>query len=795
MKSNSRTFTSIFLAICLVFSVFLLFLPFLCNTYLVPRLLKGLPFSQKELSLSKITPWQLQGSLRLVQNGEPVIAVPNFEIHYSLSNIINGTIDSLLLDSPSLQLTYDGTTLSVAGAAPNTGAATRIHGSPSFTLPAAIKKVILRNAHLAIQTPTGKQDIILDTTLHCGFANHEQAKHRLTTLDADINTTGAIHLVSMIKGVFSSQGVLFSVNARVPDLLDLTALALTDKDQQLSGELTLTGQVALTPELEIAHLKADAEVRQFQGSLGSFVMASHPSGEPANISIEGDKKTLTYQSSGLSLIQPEQLKFKASGTINLQNQEITGTATLDSKRLDQPVTVEATITRLPEAINSKVHVNSAPLTVDNTFKLGLIDINTDISYDTKNLTAQINGNLQQLTLPEQQLSLKNLRWKLPFQVNIQKKQIQNNGTLTIDTISYKDVDTAGFATNVSQSPVGFDFTSSLISKIASPGQIDCSGSALFAGSASVACTFKPTLIDTAQLPEYIKIPENIHFIGTIAADGNFTLSPDEQKGLLKVSIKDSTFTSGGLEAKGIATDVVFPDLPSVRSLPNQKATIATISSGQIQLSDGRINYRIEDTNSLFLEKVRLSWCGGKLESGSLSLNAETKEIDTTIYCDRLGFVELLRQFGIEDTEGQGSLNGRLPVAISRTGIRFDDGFLFSTPGNSGIVRFNNTKQLRQGMPDLGQTASLDYSIKALENFAYNWTKLSFNTEGDNLLLTMQLDGKPAAPLPFGYKNGQIVATEKGQGIQHPIQLDMNFRLPLQEIFQYGTNLQSFMEKM
>ena len=101
MKSNSQTFTSIFLITCLVLSISLLFLPFLCNTYLVPRLLTGLPFSQKELNLSKITPWQLQGSLRFIQNGEPVIAVPNFEIHYSPSGIINGTIESLLLDSPS----------------------------------------------------------------------------------------------------------------------------------------------------------------------------------------------------------------------------------------------------------------------------------------------------------------------------------------------------------------------------------------------------------------------------------------------------------------------------------------------------------------------------------------------------------------------------------------------------------------------------------------------------------------------------------------------------------------------
>jgi hypothetical protein len=65
---------------------------------------------------------------------------------------------------------------------------------------------------------------------------------------------------------------------------------------------------------------------------------------------------------------------------------------------------------------------------------------------------------------------------------------------------------------------------------------------------------------------------------------------------------------------------------------------------------------------------------------------------------------------------------------------------------------------------------------------------------DELLLAMQLDGKPVRPLPFGYSKGKIMATDKGNGLQHPIRLDINFRLPLQ-IIEYGKNIQSLLEKM
>lgn len=241
--------------------------------------------------------------------------------------------------------------------------------------------------------------------------------------------------------------------------------------------------------------------------------------------------------------------------------------------------------------------------------------------------------------------------------------------------------------------------------------------------------------------------------------------------------------------------MLFPHLPIFESSPSQICTIGNLEFGSIKLSDAKFYFRIEDENTLFLEKGRLRWCGGRVETGGLRLSKEMDALEATLYCDRLGLTELLSQFGIEDTEGEGSLNGKLPIQISDQRLRFDDGFLFSTPGNSGIVRFNNTKQLRQGMPNIEQAAYLDYSMKALENFSYNWTKLSFNSEEDNLLIAMQLDGKPTEPLPFGYKNGQIIPSTKGGGIQHPIRLDVNFRLPLQDLFQYGKNIQSIMENL
>jgi hypothetical protein len=169
------------------------------------------------------------------------------------------------------------------------------------------------------------------------------------------------------------------------------------------------------------------------------------------------------------------------------------------------------------------------------------------------------------------------------------------------------------------------------------------------------------------------------------------------------------------------------------------------------------------------------------------------EIAPTFYGSRINLGRLLGQFGFTGLEGEGSLNGRLPVAISKKRMGFEDGFLFSTPGTGGIVRFTNSDLLRQGIGGVSQAGTLNYALKALEDFSYNWTKLSFNTIDDELLLALELDGKPRTALPFRFdKNGLIIESDQGTGLQYPMRLDVNFRLPLAELFEVGQSINSIM---
>ena len=296
---------------------------------------------------------------------------------------------------------------------------------------------------------------------------------------------------------------------------------------------------------------------------------------------------------------------------------------------------------------------------------------------------------------------------------------------------------------------------------------------------------------------FVDLPPGLHLNGRLQGKASFSLGPDQARGTASLQVQQGQIEmpEEKIALKGINLALTLPALPLLHSSPGQLLTVDTMDIGALRFAETRVHFHLQDLRTIFIEKARLAWCGGQVESDSLTLSTEMKKLNTVLSCDHLDLTQLLSQLGINDSYGQGSLNGRLPLTISSAGIEFDDGFLFSTPGEHGRLRFSDTDTLRQGMPALDRAASLDYAMDALQDFSYNGLRLNFNTTGNDLLITMQLDGKPTAPLPYGYKNGQIVKATTGPGLQHPIQLDVNFHLPSAEIFRFGKNIQTFREKM
>ena len=84
--------------------------------------------------------------------------------------------------------------------------------------------------------------------------------------------------------------------------------------------------------------------------------------------------------------------------------------------------------------------------------------------------------------------------------------------------------------------------------------------------------------------------------------------------------------------------------------------------------------------------------------------------------------------------------------------------------------------------------------EALKNFNYDWAKLSLMSKDEDLMVRMQMDGRPAGLLPFGFqKDTGLVKIEQPRAHFQGIRFNINFKLPLDKMISYGSGLSGLMQ--
>jgi len=260
---------------------------------------------------------------------------------------------------------------------------------------------------------------------------------------------------------------------------------------------------------------------------------------------------------------------------------------------------------------------------------------------------------------------------------------------------------------------------------------------------------------------------------------------------------DLFFPDMDLTLKGIATRVDFNDLVVTESLPGQVLTIDRITAGQFQFNKAKFRFSIEDGKSINVENLRFNWCNGLVSTESIRVPSRDNILSLILYCDRLELASLLKEMGAFHAEGEGTLSGRIPVIYSNGNISFDRGFLFSTPGKGGRVVIENADSLTADIPmGTPEFVQLDLAREALRDFDYKSAKLELNTFEDTLYVKMELDGKPATPMPFVYKKEigsfiRVDAKSPGSRFQG-IKMNVNLKLPFNQVLKFGNKLNSIL---
>ncbi len=279
--------------------------------------------------------------------------------------------------------------------------------------------------------------------------------------------------------------------------------------------------------------------------------------------------------------------------------------------------------------------------------------------------------------------------------------------------------------------------------------------------------------------------------GGLSAETALSVTPGKVAGSLKASVIDADliYDDADLLIQGIDVDLFMPQLMPIRSAPARQLRFKRLDAGDLKLTRGEVDYEIENAHSFLIERCSFKWCNGNVNTQAFRIRPDIGDYKLTLYCDRLNLAMLLEQMGIGIADGQGTVNGRIPVRLHDDKITFDDAFLYSTPGHGGRIRLEKTNMLTTAVPEgTPQANQLKLVQEALKDFEYQWARVSLLTQDDHLLLKLQFDGKPARPLPFRYNKefggfAKVEANSPGSKFQG-IRLDINFNLPLDQILQY-----------
>ena len=298
-------------------------------------------------------------------------------------------------------------------------------------------------------------------------------------------------------------------------------------------------------------------------------------------------------------------------------------------------------------------------------------------------------------------------------------------------------------------------------------------------------------VSDIDLGQFVSMAKGVTFNGEFGLNGDLTFDGTGIKSSLNANLNNANLMlkQKGAAIEGIQTALVLTDLFEMRSAPEQKLCFEKAWFGELNIQDGTMEFQIESARSFFIENGGFGWCNGNVYTQAMRISPKIKDYNLILYCDRLKLAMILEQFGAVNAQGNGTVNGRLPIRIKNGKIRFKDGFLFSTPGEGGTIRLTGTEILTAGIPaNTPQYAQIELAREALKDYDYDWAKLNLMTEGENLLLRLQFDGKPARPLPFVYKKeiGGFAKVEAGSNgsVFQGISLDVNFKVPLDKILHY-----------
>jgi len=461
------------------------------------------------------------------------------------------------------------------------------------------------------------------------------------------------------------------------------------------------------------------------------------------------------------------------------------------------------------SLELKSDLVSAPFP-SGSISLNNTSLSAAVQFNGKNISGEASFNAFSIEALPFQAVVKSPSISFPFKLLTDSAPVKK-GSFSISNISIKNIDIGAVSGELQQigSLIAFTATAPnvILQNMAAKFNGTCGMDKDNVFGANIFFSIpKYKITAPISINKWIPLPAEMIYQGEHEIkDGVFKISPSTIESGLKLNISNSTLdiqtNEGSTIASGISLDLEIKDILNLKSAPSQPLKINKLTLGTITIENIIILFNIENLESILIEAIRAKWCDGNVSVQSTRINPFIANYSPIIFCDRISFAKVIEQLNIGKAEGKGTLNGTIPMTVKDGKIDFYNGFLYSAPGTKGKIKVEGgaigsmTAGLTKANPMLSE---LTLTQMALRDFDYEWVKLRLNSEGENLIIKLQLNGKPAKILPFDYKMeyGHLVSvdTTTSGSVLQGLTLNVNIKIPFNKFMLYNKWIQGIIKE-
>ena len=281
---------------------------------------------------------------------------------------------------------------------------------------------------------------------------------------------------------------------------------------------------------------------------------------------------------------------------------------------------------------------------------------------------------------------------------------------------------------------------------------------LIAGQGTLHATIGPIVFDGAErrlsklvggLPTSIEITEG-QIAATLDAAWSGGIGPPGQA--VQLTSGTATIFADKLSAlyeeyraKGISSTMVLyaQGMESIATVRPAPISIASIQTG-VEITNLSTSIQGSWTLSQNLPIVeikdfRCNLLGGTVSSPGLAIDFTNPVSLTTVSLQDLDLAKILSVEQNQNLQGTGTLDGTVPLSITRSGITIKDGVVTALPPG-GIIRYSAAPEASKTISET--SSQLHLMTQALNNFHYTLLRVGvdYNQNG-TMLLSARLDGR------------------------------------------------------